>query len=761
MAARSATLLIALFLLAVLAGCIYLDRPPAAVPASAGAGEFSAERALLHLNAFAKAPHPIGSLEHDRARDYLVAQLTALGLAPEIQRTTAVTAQYQAAGTVENIVARWKGTSGGSDAVTLLAHYDSVPAGPGAGDDGAGVAAWLEVFRVLRTGPPLRNDIILLFTDGEESGLLGASAFVAEHPWAKDIRAVVNLEARGNAGPSQLFETSQDNGRLVETFAHAAAHAAGTSLTYEIYQHMPNDTDMTLFKRTGDAGLNFAFIGNWEAYHTPLDNPQLLDLRSLQHHGENGLALARSLGNADLAQLRERDAAFFGLPPGIFFHYPTSWNWPLAILSGVMLLGVMFFASGAFQTRWSGIVLACLGNIGVLVICALAGWCFVLAVRWLHLHWLPEGNLLQSVPYVLSMLSLVTALVDAVHLWLRSKLTAAGVALGGSTLALLAVLATARWLPGGNFVFLWPLLAALIATGVVAFRPEKPRLGALLLLCLLSLPALLIFVPLLRGFFEALGFTQVGGPLLGLSFALLLILLLPLTDVLLAAGRWYIPLASLVAGLCFFVAGAATTRYSEVHPKPTMLAYALDADSGKAVWASTAERLDPWTGQYVGSSPTRGRLPGFYPGWLPIHFLQRTAPLVPLAPPEAQLLDSAKAADVRTLHLRITSPRHARALMVSVEQGTVLDASVNGHSLGKPADARWNSSGWSFDYSNAADQGIELVLQVQGVAPLRLGVTDKTTGLPAIPGANLPPRSADSMTFQWGDSTMVRRTFVF
>jgi hypothetical protein len=758
---RSATFWIALFLFVVVAGCIHFDRPPAAVPASAGGGEFSAERALVHLNAFAKAPHPIGSEEHDRSRDYLVAQLKVLGLTPEIQRTTGVTTRYQAAGTIENIVARWKGSGGGSDAVALLAHYDSVPAGPGAGDDGSGVAAWLEVFRALRNGPPLRNDIILLFTDGEEAGLLGASAFVAEHPWAKDVRVVVNLEARGNAGPSQLFETSQDNGRLLEMFAQAAPHAAGTSLTYEIYKHMPNDTDMTLFKKAGNAGLNFAFIGNWEAYHTPLDNPQLLDRGSLQHHGENGLALARSLGNADLSQLRERDVTFFGLPPGIFFHYPTSWNWPLAILAGVILLGMMFFSSGAFQTRWSGIILALLANTGLLVICALAGWCFVQAVRWLHLHWLPEGNLLQSVPYVLSMLSLVTALVDAMHLRLRKKLTAAGVSLGGCVLALLAVLATAKWLPGGNFVFLWPLLAALFATGAVAFRPERLRLGGLLLLCLLSLPALLIFIPLLRGFFQALGFTQIGGPLLGLSFALLLILLLPLTDVLLATGRWYVPLASLVGGLCLFGVGAATTRYSDAHPKPTMLAYALDADTGKAVWASTASRLDPWTAQYVGTSPTHGRLPGFYPDWLPLDFLQKTAPLVALAPPEAQLLDGATAGDIRTLHLRITSPRHARALTVSVDQGTVLDASINGHSLGKPADARWSSGGWNFDYSNAGDEGIDLVLQVQGVAPIRLGVTDKSTGLPALPGANLPPRPADSMTFQWGDSTMVRRTFVF
>ena len=138
MSDRSEALLTVLFLVLAVTACLCLVRLPAVAPASAAPGEFSAERALVHLNRFATAPHPLGSAEHDRSRDYLVTQLTALGLTPEVQRTTGVAQMYQAAGTVENIVARWKGTRGSNDAVALVAHYDSVPAGPGAGDDGAG-----------------------------------------------------------------------------------------------------------------------------------------------------------------------------------------------------------------------------------------------------------------------------------------------------------------------------------------------------------------------------------------------------------------------------------------------------------------------------------------------------------------------------------------------------------------------------------------------------------------------------------------------
>jgi len=84
--------------------------------------------------------------------------------------------------------------------VLLVAHYDSVPTGPGANDDGVGVATLLETARALTASAPLQNDVIFLFTDSEETGLLGAQAFVTEHLWAKEVEVVLNFEGRGNGG---------------------------------------------------------------------------------------------------------------------------------------------------------------------------------------------------------------------------------------------------------------------------------------------------------------------------------------------------------------------------------------------------------------------------------------------------------------------------------------------------------------------------------------------------------------------------------
>ncbi|HMD31462.1 MAG TPA: M20/M25/M40 family metallo-hydrolase, partial [Candidatus Acidoferrales bacterium] len=196
-----------------------LFAPRGVVPATAPPDQFSAERALRHVQEIARAPHPLGSADHPRVRDYLLHQLSSLGLDPSVQKTMAVLPAYGTAATVENVLARKHGTGGGGPALLLAAHYDSVPAGPGAGDDGAGAATLLETARALGAGPPLRNDVIFLFTDGEELGLLGASAFVKEHPWKSDVGVALNFDNRGTRGAVLMYETSPGDLALLRELA--------------------------------------------------------------------------------------------------------------------------------------------------------------------------------------------------------------------------------------------------------------------------------------------------------------------------------------------------------------------------------------------------------------------------------------------------------------------------------------------------------------------------------------------------------------
>ncbi|GEM_PF-2570891 len=81
-----------------------------------------------------------------------------------------------------------------------LLHYH--PSRPLPADAPASVAIMLEIARMLASESSLPNDVVFLFTDAEEIGLWGARGFVQDHPWAGEVGAVINMEARGTSGPS-------------------------------------------------------------------------------------------------------------------------------------------------------------------------------------------------------------------------------------------------------------------------------------------------------------------------------------------------------------------------------------------------------------------------------------------------------------------------------------------------------------------------------------------------------------------------------
>lgn len=353
--------------------------PPAARPLNAPADQFSAARALVPLREISKLPHPQGASEHTRVREYLMAQLRQLGLSPHLQTTPVVGARSRRpyrAGTVHNIWARIPGKNL-TGTLLLTAHYDSVNTGLGASDDGASAAALLETLRALQStrktlpgsqpsvsNTPsnsfnFRNDVIVLLTDGEETGLLGSRAFVemlqekgerreekAGFPPVPDTQhptptLVLNFEARGTSGPSLMFETSEGNGWLVRQFAQAAPQPLGSSLFYAVYKLLPNDTDFTEFRGAGMIGLNFAYLDRVVHYHTSLDDIAHLDVGSLQHQGDNMLGLARRFGSESLSGARQPDVIYFNVSRTWLCVYPQMWAVPLALMATMLTLVVL------------------------------------------------------------------------------------------------------------------------------------------------------------------------------------------------------------------------------------------------------------------------------------------------------------------------------------------------------------------------------------------------------------------------------------
>ncbi|WP_239618915.1 M20/M25/M40 family metallo-hydrolase [Cohnella mopanensis] len=488
--------ILALLLGAMLIGLLQIRAPQPAdsdVPTDA----FSAVRAMEKVKVIAMEPHPVGSPAHDQVRDYLLAELQGLGLKPEVQRAE-VTMDWGPRLTVpvENIMARIPGTDN-SKAVMIAAHYDSVAGGPGAADDGAGIAAMLETVRALQVSGPLKNNLLLLMTDGEEPGLLGATAFMREHPWARDVGVVFNFEARGNKGPSLMFETSEQNGWLVQEFMKAVPQPLAYSLIYNVYKLMPNDTDLTVFREGGLSGMNFAFGMGLNAYHEQIDTPANLDLSSLQHHGEYMLHLVQHFGQLDLTDVRQQDRVYFNVFGWRMVSYSESW------VFGLMLIDILLFAitvwHGLYRRRLSlkdlvsGFLLSLL-NLAVVFGAVTLVWIIVRAIVSQSYYNSIVEDLTVGTYYFIGLLLLMLLITFLLIKWCSRYVRTESLWVGMLLLWLLLCTATSLFLPGGSYIFTWPLLFSMIGLNVSYVTRE----GAWNWLSVLfATPGILLFTPIL------------------------------------------------------------------------------------------------------------------------------------------------------------------------------------------------------------------------------------------------------------------------
>lgn len=113
--------------------------------------------------------HRASIAERDATRQYLLDELTALGLTPGLH-------DYA---TGSNVVATLPATTGTGGLILVGAHFDSVAAGPGAADNATGVAIVLATARYLRELPVREHPITFALFDEEELGLKGSKAYAA------------------------------------------------------------------------------------------------------------------------------------------------------------------------------------------------------------------------------------------------------------------------------------------------------------------------------------------------------------------------------------------------------------------------------------------------------------------------------------------------------------------------------------------------------------------------------------------------------
>jgi hypothetical protein len=762
----AATALAAFVFLAALAGAgIRLSGPPRASASDAPPEEFSASRAMRHVRAIAQRPHPTGSDEIERVRRYIIAELAALGVSAEVQTAEVVPPQGPEgfpvnAARVQNIVARVGGTSN-SRALMLAAHYDSVPTGPGASDDGAGVAALLETLRALKSGPPLRNDLILVFSDAEELGLVGAKSFADENPLMKQVGLVLNFEARGAGGPSFMFETSEGNGALVRELAAAAPRPVANSLMYAVYKRLPNDTDMTVYKRAGAAGLNFAYADRITSYHTALDSADELDERSLQHHGSYAVALARRFGDQDLNSLKSRDAVYFNALGPVFVHYSEAWVVPVTVIVCVVFVVVMIAGLKKRRLTVGGIAAGVVLFVVASAVSALLVTGVWRAARSMQAGYaqLPWRTPYELWPYEVGFVLLALAAFAAVYAFLFRKASAANLFAGALLCWLALLLLTTALLPLGSFVFAWPLLFSLAGFAFVLSRGEGGLESArgLAVVALCAAVGVLLFAPLVWMFFMMLGL-DLGGFFM-LLVVLLAGLLVPHFRALTLRRRWPAPALAALAGLAFVAFGLSLAAHADArHRKTDSVFYYLDADSTHARWVSTDAAPDGWTSQFFKPGAQKMSLAEIFP-WARQSCLESDAPVANLQAPDVKVLEDRTDGDVRALRLRLSSPRRAPMLLFYADAGDVSRATLEGKTViegaqgGQKRDLR-------VSFAAPPPEGLELRLETRAGTPLRLAVEDLSFGLPEIPGLRARPDDLMPVpSYRTSDTTVVRKVF--
>ncbi len=692
-----------LAMLAVVVISFRLNTPPSVISSDACESVFSAERALEHLHYIASKKNPVGSTANEDVRHYILEQLELIGVEPQLQLTDYYDPQLQRATTLGNIMTRIPGTGNGQ-AILFMGHYDTVDDAYGASDNGAAVVAMLELIRLLQYHPPLKNDLIFLFPDAEEIGLLGAKAFLEQHPWADDICLVINLEARGTKGQSIMFETGYDNLSIIKEFAKAAPYPTANSLSHELYSRMRLGTDFCAFKTKGYQGLNFAYIENEFDYHTAGDNIENTGLRSIQHHGSYITSMALHLGNSTIDLSPGQNAVYFNTIGYGFVYYPYSRVIPIAmiILSGFIVAMVAGFKNGFLtlkRTLFGFIGFAIYLLILFTVINALyhiisiyypgndfrlleynrqtlitgfAG--LAVAFSFVFFRLISQGVKVWqlSAIFILVILLLIRSgqitifntvlavAISAIIYFLFRKPTSAWDFSAGTLIVwTILMLIISFNVPGTSHLLTWPLLFSLVYLGIVFFNKSHNEYSLLniLLLFLFAVPVLAWYPVLTHLFSTAMGLGASGIAII--MIGLMMGLLIPHINFITRQKPWIAPSIALAFGLFFILKGSVNLEYDQRYRKQNNIIYATNGLTGETFWTTFDPKPDEWTEQFLTKNPDTISLTDLFPTITNEHPANAvTTP--PLPTPACLLLSDSISDNKRILKLHINTERNLK-----------------------------------------------------------------------------------------------------
>lgn len=564
---------------------------------NAHAKEFSVDRAFIHVEKIASKPHYLGTKAHSYARNYIIEQLEELGLKVHTQENYSL--NKNGVFTIpQNIVAKIEGKNPDAKSLLLLSHYDSNPHSSfGASDAASGVAAILEALRAyLSAGVLPQHDIIICFTDAEEVGLVGANLFVDNHPWAKNVGLVLNFEARGSGGPSNMIiETNHGNAKMIRAFAESnIENPLANSLMYSVYKMLPNDTDSTVFREKADIpSYFFAFIDDHYDYHTALDIPERLDKKALAHQGDYALNLLNHFSKTSIDDKLKSasEMVYFNLPEFGVFYYPFEWIWYMYAACSLLFLFILYRGVKLKVINRSEIFKGFIPFLLSLAVAFVLGYFGWQLIKLIYPHY---EDILQGFPYnghnyIFAFVSLSIAFALSIYNRFQKHINPHNAMVFPLVFWFIICGLINLYLPGAAF-FSIALGFVLIAFANSTFT-QVPNL---FFNWLMSIPTIGLVIPLIY-------FFPVG---LGMNMVVISTILSILVFCLLYGFIGYLPFKRglstilLFIGIAFLIVAHFNSDFSNSRPKPNSLVYLQDFSQHKAYWATYDRTLDGWNSSF-------------------------------------------------------------------------------------------------------------------------------------------------------------------
>ncbi len=257
-----------------------------------------------------------------RARDYIQKKYSKMQVHRRIQAVN-----YAGIYQIENMIARKAGNIHEDSTIVLCAHYDTQGSGPGADDNGSGVAGLLESARIL-SQYQFKHNIRFVGFDAEESGYIGAKAYVhaADGSGIRDyetIKAAFNWDMIGYTDSTDVaLGTSMFN------VANQTSWSLGYKLDATVQSYLPELSILKVnLNGNGDAGspmrrsdhrvfwdegipalflTDGSFFRN-PNYHTVADLINTLDFRYMALVVKATIAITAQLAEIQHATVLERE----------------------------------------------------------------------------------------------------------------------------------------------------------------------------------------------------------------------------------------------------------------------------------------------------------------------------------------------------------------------------------------------------------------------------------------------------------------------